>query len=322
MPLVCNYYLTYRCNARCTFCDLWQHENRDLADASDVLDNLKTLRAAGVRIVDFTGGEPLMHPELPMFLRVARKHGLMTTVTTNGILYPKLAAELHGLISILHISIDSMDPIVHDKLRGISCYDLAIKSVETALSSGEKPDLLFTAGRDNYKDVVPLSGYARSKNLVLIVNPMFEVNGGEGALGHDELVELERLCRKPNVYLNGGVIRIMLEGGNNTLKPRCRAVSSSIVISPDNELLLPCFHRAQGAVSINGSLNRALASAERMKWLHLQGREDICRNCTINCYLAPSLPYRLDRYFASFIPWGVKYLYYRNFRLKPAESNA
>jgi MoaA/NifB/PqqE/SkfB family radical SAM enzyme len=266
---------------------------------------------AGVRIVDFTGGEPLLHPDLPRFLRAAKKVGLKTTVTTNGLLYPKLAPDLAGWVDLLHISIDGAQAETHDRLRGIACYEKVMESVETALSLGERPDLLFTAGSGNYQDVIPLADFAERRGLVLIVNPVFEACGGNGILTREQLLELEDLCRKPNIYLNAGVVQLMKEGGNQPEHPRCRAVSATLVISPKNELLLPCFHHARTAIPIRGNLIRALESELRKRAMRDQGRWDFCRGCTINCYLAPSLPYKWDRYFSSFLPWAWKYIRYR-----------
>ncbi len=321
MLLVCNYYLTLRCNARCTFCDLWEKADAPLADTETVLQNIRQIRAAGVRIIDFTGGEPLLHPDLPLFLAEAKRRRLKTTVTTNGMLYPKRAEKLRGLIDLFHISIDGASSETHNRLRGIDCYDKAIESIELAVSLGEQPDLLFTANADNYLDVTPLAEYARKSGLVLIVNPVFEACGGKGLLNREQLLELEGLCRKPNVYLNGGVFSIMKDGGVDTDNPRCRAVSSTVVISPENELLLPCFHQMNSSVPINGDLKRTLNSAERREALAKQGRYPFCQGCTINCYLAPSLPYRMDRYFAAFLPWAAKYLYYRYlFKIKHSRT--
>jgi len=310
-PIVCNYYLTLRCNARCSFCDLWQHADAPLADSDIVLRNIRQLRSAGVRIIDFTGGEPLLHPDLPLFLEEAKRHHLKTTVTTNGLLYPKQAQSLIGLIDLFHISIDGADAEMHNRLRGIDCYDKAIESIELALSLGEQSDLLFTANSDNYSDIVPVAEYASSKGLILIVNPVFEACGGKGILNREQLLEIENLCHRPNVYLNGGVIQIMKDGGVNISDPRCYAVSSTIVISPENGLLLPCFHNYNTSIPIGDDLSVALAAANRQEALRMQGKYSFCEGCTINCYLAPSLPFRFDRYFVKFLPWAAKYIFYR-----------
>ncbi|MCX6640995.1 MAG: radical SAM protein [bacterium] len=314
MPLVCNYYLTLRCNSKCSFCNIWQGADKTLASGHAVLSNLRQLPEAGVRIVDFTGGEPLLHPDLPLFLKAARAGGLMTTVTTNGLLYTKRSRELSGLVNLLHISIDGATREVQDRMRGVSSYDSVIEAIHTALALGERPDLLFTASRQNYREVIPLAELAQRLGLILIVNPAFAIGGGTGELDIQELKELAQLCRRPYVYLNGGVMKLMQGGGNSIHRPRCKAVSAAIVISPKDELLLPCFHHASEHLPIRGKLLEVLKSPERKIALQREGREDFCDGCTINCYLAPSLPYRFDRYFASFLPWGVKYFYYRRRR--------
>jgi MoaA/NifB/PqqE/SkfB family radical SAM enzyme len=320
MPLVCNYYLTLRCNARCSFCDLWARPERELADRDTVVENLRQLPGVGVRIVDFTGGEPLLHPDLPLFLQTARNLKLRTTVTTNGLLYPQRARELAGKVNLLHFSLDGADSATHDRQRGLPSFDRVIESLELARSLGEKPELLFTASRENYRDVTRLADLSKRLGLILIVNPVFGYPspGGpvadEHLLSREELIELVGLCRRPYVYLNGGVVRLMLEGGNDSRKPRCKAVSATVVISPDDRLLLPCFHHEQEAIPIAGNLKQALDDPRRLNWLSKQGRAGFCQGCSINCYLAPSLPYRLDRYLVSFLPWMVKYFYYKSRR--------
>lgn len=321
MPLVCNYYLTLRCNARCRFCDLWSRPETTPADTAQVLNNLRQLPKAGVRIVDFTGGEPLLHPDLPRILAAARSLGLRTTVTTNALLYPKRAADLRGLVNLLHFSIDGATAEEHDHLRGVPCFDRVLESLDLAISLGERPELLFTAMRENFRSIETLADLAQYRRVILIVNPLFGATGDASLLNPSELNELIALCRRPFVYLNGGVARLARMGGNDPLRPRCRAISATIVISPENELLLPCFHHAQSSVPIAGDLRRALDSPERQKWLNQQGRADFCRGCTINCYLAPSLVYRLDRHLTAFAPWAIKYFYYK-WRFKPRSGAA
>ena len=102
-PVICNYYLTYRCNARCHFCAIWSDKSvpADLESSPEtVAANLDDARNAGVRIVDFTGGEPLLYEALPDVLAHAKRIGLRTTVTTNGIRYPGRAREIAGWLFV------------------------------------------------------------------------------------------------------------------------------------------------------------------------------------------------------------------------------
>ncbi len=84
-PVLCNYYVTYRCNATCGFCDIWEQPS-PMVTLGDARRNLDALRRLGVRVIDFTGGEPLLHTHLHTLLTMAKQRGFLTTVTTNGLL--------------------------------------------------------------------------------------------------------------------------------------------------------------------------------------------------------------------------------------------
>ncbi len=110
-PILCNYYITYRCNAKCAFCDIWKKKSyRESPDCSlaDVAQNLPLLKKIGVKFIDFTGGEPLLHPALLEMLRRAKRYRFYTSVTTNCLLYPERAKELNRLIDLLHHRADPL----------------------------------------------------------------------------------------------------------------------------------------------------------------------------------------------------------------------
>ena len=57
-PVMSNYYLTYKCNSRCTYCDIpIKPENIRIKETSPevIIENLAALKRLGVKVVDFTG---------------------------------------------------------------------------------------------------------------------------------------------------------------------------------------------------------------------------------------------------------------------------
>ncbi|MCP4724556.1 MAG: radical SAM protein [bacterium] len=308
--ILCNYYVTYRCNAGCEFCDFRHHDkfkNSPHASLADVLDNLAQLKKIGIRIIDFTGGEPLLNPDLPEMLAAAKSIGMMTSVTTNCMLYPKKAGELKGKIDLLHFSLDSIIPEEHNRIREADCYNHVMYSIEKALSLGENPDILFTVTEHNYQEIEELYAFTKKLKLILILNPVFSHHRNE-IIPEDALTTIEELSRLPYIYLSRGFIRIRRQGGNNIDDPVCKAVSSVIVISPDNNLMLPCYHRAETAIPINGDLRTALASDKYMHYLENEGRFGFCKGCTINCYFEPSFALSLNKFMFDGIPGKIKYI--------------
>ncbi|MFC1492522.1 radical SAM protein [candidate division KSB1 bacterium] len=308
--ILCNYYVTYRCNAGCEFCDFRHHDkfrSSPHAGLEDVLDNLAQLKKTGIRIVDFTGGEPLLNPDLPEMLAAAKSMGMMTSVTTNCLLYPKKAGELKGKVDLLHFSLDSIIPDKHNRIREADCYNHVMFSIEKALSLGERPDILFTVTEHNYHEIEDLYALTSKLKLILILNPVFSHHRNE-VISEDALTTIEELSKLPYIYLSRGFLRIRRQGGNNINDPVCKAVSRVIVISPDNKLILPCYHRAESAIPIKGDLKAAMAADKYKYYLKNEGRFRFCRGCTINCYLEPSFALSLNKYMFDGIPGKIKYI--------------
>ncbi|MDX5436431.1 MAG: radical SAM protein, partial [Pontibacter sp.] len=175
-PVLCNYYVTYRCNAKCSFCDIWERPSPYIT-LEDVEQNLRDLKRLGVQVIDFTGGEPLLHRQLDQMLDMAHGMGFITTLTTNAMLYPKLASRLKGKVDMLHFSLDSAHKEEHDKGRGVACYDFVMESIKVAKQLGERPDILFTVFRHNLHQLEEVyQNIILPNKLVLILNPAFEYN--------------------------------------------------------------------------------------------------------------------------------------------------
>ncbi|MFC1556372.1 radical SAM protein [candidate division KSB1 bacterium] len=308
--VLCNYYVTYRCNSTCDFCDFKNHgkfRKTPHARLEDFRRNLPDLKNAGVRIIDFTGGEPLLNPALPEMLHLAKQYKFLTTVTTNGMLYPKFAHAIKGLVDLLHFSLDSFDPDLHNKIRGVNCFNHVMRSIELALSLGERPDILFTVTRDNYREMENMYRFANSLGLILILNPVFPYFREE-TLTDEILSEMENIAKRPYAYLSKGFIKLRREGGNRIDAPLCKAVSRTIVISPMNELLLPCYHYHAVKLPINGNLNALLRSDIHKEQRARQGRMSFCHECTVNCYFEPSFALNLNRYMLTGLPGKIKYV--------------
>lgn len=143
---------------------------------------------------------------------------------------------------MLHFSLDSPDAAKHDKGRGVRCFDKVMESIALATSLGERPDILFTVFDHNIGQIEAMcEQICRPNGLVLILNPVFEYNGVGGTLPESALQTLTQWGNRPGVYLNDGFVQLRRDGGNHINKPVCRAASTTLVISPQNELvpLLP-----------------------------------------------------------------------------------
>ena len=312
MLLLCNYYLTYRCNAFCEFCHFGNHENFDgtpYAKLDDFKSNVKQLAELGVKFIDLTGGEPLLHKDIHLMAEFAKSFNMQTSITSNGLLYPKFADKLAGKINLLHFSLDSPDEEEHNKIRKVNCYNHVLKSLDIAKSIGEYPDILFTVTDETYLKLPRMHEIAQKAGLMLIVNPVFSYFGNPGlsvkALDYIE----EYVNGKMDVYMNKGFIKLRRNGGNDINNPLCKAVSRVVVISPYNEIILPCYHFGNEKIIIDRPI-KEIQESERLKYLRkMEGRFDFCRGCTVNCYFEPSFAFPTNSYALASLSSKFKYGY-------------
>ena len=310
MLLLCNYYVTYRCNAFCEFCHFGVHENFNsspYALLEDYKSNVLQLAQLGVRFIDLTGGEPLLHKDIHLMAEFAKSLKVQTSITTNGLLYPKFADKLAGNINLLHFSLDSPDEEEHNRIRKVDCFKSVLKSLEIAKSLGEFPDILFTVTNDTYKKLPRMHRIASDHNLVLLVNPVFSYWGNPG-LNKEAVDYVENYCDgKMNIYLNKGFMKLRRGGGNDINHPLCKAVSRVVVISPMNEIILPCYHFANEKILIDRPI-KEIRESEKIKYFQtMEGRFDFCRGCTVNCYFEPSFAFPTSYYAFTSLTSKFKY---------------
>lgn len=308
-PILCNYYLTYRCNAKCSFCDIWERPS-PFVKIGNVEQNLKDLKKLGVKVIDFTGGEPLLHPQIADFLAIAKKLKFITTVTTNGVRYPKLAESLQGKIDMLHFSLDSSEQKKHDKSRGIACFDAVMESISIAKSLGERPDILFTVWEENLGEIEKIwKTICLPNDLILILNPIFDYQTKDTKLNLSEKAfeKLRYWAKQKNIYLNEAFLTLREDGGNQIKNPICKAASTTLVISPKNELILPCYHLGAKSININANLFDLYKSPKVQELIRQEGRFPACQGCVINCYMQPSFAVELNKYWLQAFKSTLKY---------------
>jgi MoaA/NifB/PqqE/SkfB family radical SAM enzyme len=113
--------VTRACNLKCMHCyaraDERTHE-KELTHEQGlaVIDDLASY---GAPVVLFSGGEPLMRPDLVELARYAVDKGMRAVISTNGTLItPHKAGELKEIgLSYVGVSLDGMEA-VNDRFRG------------------------------------------------------------------------------------------------------------------------------------------------------------------------------------------------------------
>ena len=139
--------ITDQCNAECPQCGMRvsMHYPRKTLPMDDMKRMIDVAAQRGVSVVSFTGGEPLIHlKRLVALISYAGEAGIEYIRTgTNGFFFmhperPGFRSRIKDLADVLAgtplrnfwISVDSLDPEIHEKMRG---FPGIIKGIEQAL---------------------------------------------------------------------------------------------------------------------------------------------------------------------------------------------
>jgi len=158
-PILAQIVPVRRCNLSCAYCNEFDRVSRPVS-TDRMIERIDRLAALGTSMVDLSGGEPLLHPDLDALVRRIRQCGMMAGLLTNGYLLTR--DRIHRLnragLDRLQISVDNVMPdqvsrkslkVLDAKLQllaGHAEFDVSINSVVGA-GIGPPADALVIAER-------------------------------------------------------------------------------------------------------------------------------------------------------------------------------
>ncbi len=115
--------ISHECNLRCRMCDIWQTAAAEPPMPFDtVVKLLREAHEAGIPEIALSGGEPLLRKDIYRILGFAKETGIRALgLLTNGVLLEREASRLAPFLMdgsvVPVVSLDSLDPAVHNALR-------------------------------------------------------------------------------------------------------------------------------------------------------------------------------------------------------------
>lgn len=130
--------VTYRCNCDCIMCDMPSKHRESACTGGEELDTARFKEIIGefARLgtpgLGFTGGEPLLRPDIYELLACSRQNGMITHLNTNGYFIDDCAARriVESGVESVNISLDGAIPATHDRIRNCNgSFERAISAV-------------------------------------------------------------------------------------------------------------------------------------------------------------------------------------------------
>ncbi len=149
--------VTRRCNLKCVHCYAHAKDEQfsgelTTSEGKAVLDDLAALKSP---VVLFSGGEPLIRPDLIELAGYAVGKGMRAVISTNGTLINRqIAGDLKKVgLSYVGISLDGLDE-VNDRFRGVKgAFRRAMDGITACRDAGIKVGLRFTMNRLNAQEI-------------------------------------------------------------------------------------------------------------------------------------------------------------------------
>lgn len=196
---------TNACNLKCSHCyrDAGETAPKEL-NFEEGRQLLRSIKQAGFKVTVFSGGEPLLRPDIFELIAYASSLGLRPVCGTNGtLLAPSAVTKLKEAgAAVVGISLDSIDPERHDHFRGVAgSWRAALDGAANCRAAGLPFQLHTTVFPWNYQEIEPLNELAveigaRGHHVFFFV-PTGRGRGQEKTIAPEQSEDLlERLLRR------------------------------------------------------------------------------------------------------------------------------
>ncbi len=204
-PVLLNFEVTMRCNAKCGFCDYWKTPAE--ARHSEMSDFAEIARRFSPMLVTFTGGEPTLRKDLEEIVASVRKavrYTYVQMITHGAMLSLDRAKSLWDAgVDQFNISLDYLDER-HDVARGIPGLSAKILALVPEMKAAGIGSVRFNTviKNDNLDQIMPIVERAAALgggvNFSLYTD--FKNGNGDYLLGEAQQRELENVVLQLLAY--------------------------------------------------------------------------------------------------------------------------
>ena len=305
--------VTYRCNAKCNMCNVWQNPTKPTEEIT--LEDIKKLPE--MAFTNITGGEPFIREDIPDIVRELYKKSDRIVISTNGYFTDRIIALCKEFPKVgIRISIEGMQQ-TNDAIRRIpDGFERGYDTLKTLVDM-DHPDVGFgmTVQDSNCEDLVPLYELSDKMGMefatATLHNSFYfhkddnKVNDkSKVAQNFEKLINELLKSKSPKkwfrAYFNHGLINYIY--GNKRLLP-CDMSKNAFFIDPFCDVV-PC----------NGMKEKAvMGNLREQDWDTLwnsdqaQKVRECTKHCDRNCWMIGSVSPAMHKYIWVPAWWVIKH---------------
>jgi MoaA/NifB/PqqE/SkfB family radical SAM enzyme len=197
-PLLVHIIPMRRCNIDCGYCNEYDKVSSPVP-FDTLVARIDRLAALGTSVVAFSGGEPMMHPDLDALIRRIRARGMMAGLITNGyFLSPKRIEALNDAgLDYLQISIDNVEPDEVSK-KSLRLLDKKLQWLAELAEFDVNINSVVGGGIRNPEDARTINRRARELGFSTSIGLIHDGSGRLKPLGPAERAVFDDVSRQIN----------------------------------------------------------------------------------------------------------------------------
>jgi len=259
--------LTPACNLRCIYCHAeGEVSPKSLLPAGQIREIMQIAREFEFKSVKFTGGEPILRPDILEIIRSVPK-GMESSITTNGTLLAGYASDLKDAgLSRLNVSLDSLNRDTYRRVTGKDCLNQVLEGIDAAVEAGLTPvklNMVVLSGINENEVDDFIHFVSGNRNLVLQLIELMDIkecpyhsdlNGLEDRIAqHSTQILTRRMHHRKKYCFNGSEVEVVRPLHNTEFCAFCNRLR----VTSDGQLK-PCLLRTDNHVDVRGTSGQEL----------------------------------------------------------------
>jgi cyclic pyranopterin phosphate synthase len=259
--------LTPACNLRCIYCHAeGEISPQSLLPAGQIREIMQIAKEFEFRSVKFTGGEPILRPDILEIIRSVPE-GMESSITTNGTLLAGYASDLKDAgLSRLNVSLDSLNRDTYRRITGKDCLNQVLEGINAAVEAGLTPvklNMVVLSGINENEVDDFIHFVSGNRNLVLQLIELMDIkecpyhsdiDGLEDRIAQHSTQILTRRMHHRKKYCFGGAEVEVVRPLHNT---EFCAFCNRLRVTSDGQLK-PCLLRTDNHVDVRGTSGQEL----------------------------------------------------------------
>lgn len=238
-PIVATIETTNKCNLKCRHCyGGYEKTNLDIMPLDKMKKLLRDLKGIQVKMIELTGGEATIHPNIEEIVQYAIDLGFEgITILSNGVSISKNLLNIlinNKSKTVIQIDLHSLDEDYTTWFTGVPNIITAVKkNIEILAKSNVRMRVITIVTKCNFHEVEKIADYIHSlgtfKYAVSLVIPMGRAMDDKNLfLDESELVIFEKKMNTINKKYDG-FLSVIQDGAHES--KNCGCFTSNVVIS-------------------------------------------------------------------------------------------